>query len=169
MASSTKQIIVCLTHNLKLYRSLQSTLEDLVVIHATKIDEVSQAVKHQQVEAIIVHLANAAGKIILEMLKTGHGNIPRYAILSPSYSKEKDLTALAQEYEVVAATKEEDGLKGLASLIMARMSGATFDYGIIAGFSMRPCSNADRIRAYGLVLDRMIREIFFEVRQVVAL
>lgn len=95
------------------------------MLHATKIDEVSQAVKHQPVEAIIVHLANAAGKIILEMLKTGHGNIPRYAILSPSYSKEKDLTAWAQEYEVVAATKEEDGLKSLASLIMARVSGVT--------------------------------------------
>ena len=125
MSSPTKPLVVCLTHNNKLYKSIEAGLEEMTVTQVTQIDELNQLVKLRQIDAIIVHMANAAGKVILGMLKTGQAKIPRFVILSPSYSKGKDLATWAEENEVVAAIREEDGVKSLASLIESRVMGVT--------------------------------------------
>jgi hypothetical protein len=125
MAIPNKEIILFLTQNLKLHRSLQAALENLAVIRVTTIDEVSQAVRHQPVKAIILHLANAGSWIIFEMLKTGYRDMPRFAVLSPSFGRDKDPEVLAKKYDAIAVTQEQDGFKALANLVAARVSGAT--------------------------------------------
>ena len=127
MSSPTKPLVVCLTHNNKLYKSIEAGLEEMTVTQVTQIDELNQLVKLRQIDAIIVHMANAAGKVILGMLKTGQAKIPRFTVISPSYSRGLDLATWAEENEVVAAIREEDGVKALANLIMARVGGVTQD------------------------------------------
>lgn len=126
MSSPTKPLVVCLTHNNKLYKSVESAMENVTLTQVTQIDELNQLVRVREIDAIIVHVAHAASVVILRMLKTGQGKIARYALLSPSYAKGvEDLASWAEENDLVAAAREEDGVNSLASVILGRVGGFT--------------------------------------------
>lgn len=126
MENQPKHIVVFLTQNQRLCNSLQFALKgSLAVVRAENIEGVNNIVKQGMVVAVVLHINHSSGWIIFELLKTGYPNIPRYAILAPSLSKDNfDAESLARRYGASAITSEKIGIKPIVTLIEANLQKA---------------------------------------------
>lgn len=116
--ATEKNVVTFLTQNHKLCNSLQSALPSKVVIKVENIEAINNSVKHNPVGAVVLHVTNSASWIIFELLRTGYPDIPRFAILAPSFAgNEDEMMALATRYGATAITSEKVGIKTIATLI----------------------------------------------------
>jgi hypothetical protein len=121
MENQAKKVVAFLTQNQKLCNSLQAALKGrVVVVRAENIEAINNIIKQSPVKAVVLHIVGSAGWIIFELLKTGYPNIPRYAILAPSLTKNDfDPEALAKKYGAAAITNEKSSIKSIATLLEA--------------------------------------------------
>lgn len=118
---SKNNAVVFLTQNTKLCNQLQSALKKagFIVIRVENIEGVNNAVKHNAVGAVVLHVKDANGWIIFELMRTGFQNIPRFAILAPSLTgEEADMIKLAQKYDAEAIIGERGDMHSLATMIL---------------------------------------------------
>ncbi len=117
---SLNNAIVCLTQNHKLSSSLNSALKDsgLAVIRSENFDAVNNAVKHNAVGAIVLHIKDSNGWILFELIKTSFPLLPVFAILAPSLGDDEQEIALwTKQYGAAAIITERQGIRTLATLI----------------------------------------------------
>ena len=118
---SKNNAVIFLTYNTKLCNSLQSAVKKagFIVIRVENIEGVKNAIVNNAVGAVVLHVKDATGWIIFEMMRTGFSNIPRFAILSPTLTGDEDeMIKLALKYDAEAIIGERGDIRGLATLIL---------------------------------------------------
>ena len=110
--------IIFFTQNTRFARRLAHLLEDYQVEQAENIEAVGKIVKKSNAVAVLFHVTSISGWIILEVLRTGFPNLPRFAVISPAVSlhESSDLTKLAKDRGVIAVA-DDDNFPTMTGLI----------------------------------------------------